>query len=98
MKALRRLAAVVALIAPLGCASAPAAPGSAAPGAAPGPAPKKAIVLVEAKGVAPELDRFVPHFLSEASDRGLGAILDARLSGAHLADVGAPGEAGAEFR
>ncbi len=98
MKALRRVAAVVASIPLLGCASAPVASGAAASGSAPGPAPKKAIVLVEAKGVTPELDRFVPHFLSEASDRGLGAILDARLSGAHLADVGAPGEAGAEFR
>jgi len=56
------------------------------------------IVLVEAKGSAPELERFVPRFLSNASDRGLGAIVDARLSGAHLADVGAIGEAGTEFR
>ena len=98
MTVLRRLAAAVSSLPLLGCASTPAASGSAGPGVAPGPAPKKAIVLVEAKGVGPELERFVPHFLSEASDRGLGAIRDARLSGAHLADVGAPGEAGAEFR
>lgn len=64
----------------------------------PAPKPKKVIVLVEAKGSAPELERFVPRFLSNASDRGLGAIVDARLSGAHLADVGATGDAGAEFR
>ena len=93
MKVLRRLVAVVASFSLLGCASAPAASG-----AAPGAAPKKAIVLVEAKGAAPELERFVPHFLSAASDRGLGAIVDARLSGAHLADVGMTGEAGTEFR
>src|SRR5450759_4024743 len=91
MKVMRRLAAVAASLPLLGCASAPAASG-----AAPGPAPKKAIVLVEAKGAAPELERFVPRFLSAASDRGLGAIVDARLSGARLADVGVPGEASAE--
>jgi hypothetical protein len=56
------------------------------------------LVLVEARGPGPELERFVPRFLSAASDRGLGAIVDARLSGAHLADVGAPGEASATFR
>ena len=75
-----------------------AASGSAASGTSPGQAPKKAIVLGEAKGAAPELERFVPRFLSTASDRGLGAIVDARLSGARLADVAVPGEAGAEFR
>jgi hypothetical protein len=95
----RRFALAAAAAAFLGCSSAPAPSGSS-PGspAAPAAAPKKAIVLVEAKGPGPELERFLPHFLSQASDRGLGAILDARLSGAHLADVGAPGEAGAEFR
>jgi len=98
MKVMRRLAAIAASLPLLGCASAPAASGVAASGAAPGPAPKKAIVLVEAKGAAPELERFVPRFLSAASDRGLGAIADARLSGARLADVAMPGEAGAEFR
>ena len=92
-----RLAVVVASLPLLGCASTPTS-GSNASGAAPGPAPKKAIVLVEAKGAAPELERFIPHFLSAASDRGLGAIVDARLSGARLADVALPGEAGAEFR
>jgi hypothetical protein len=88
------------LAALLGCSSAPAPSASpAARGSSPAPgAAKKAIVLVEARGAPPELERFVPRFLSEASDRGLGAIVDARLSGAHLADVGAPGEAGAEFR
>ena len=71
---------------------------SAPPAATAAGAPAKRLVLVEAKGPGPELDRFVPHFLSAASDRGLGAIVDARLSGAHLADVGAPGEASAAFR
>ncbi|HMA29056.1 MAG TPA: hypothetical protein VKS23_04280 [Thermoanaerobaculia bacterium] len=94
MKVLRRLSALAALLPLLGCASTPAASGSAASGAA----PKKAIVLVEAKGPAPELERFVPRFLSAASDRGLGAIVDARLSGARLADVAVPGEVSAEFR
>ncbi len=77
-----------------------AAPALRAHGASPTPAPKpkKVIVLVEAKGSGPELERFVPHFLSNASDKGLGAILDARLAGAHLADVGATGDAGTEFR
>jgi hypothetical protein len=93
MKVLCRLAAVAASLPLLGCASTPAASG-----AAPDAAPKKAIVLVEAKGAAPEIERFVPRFLSAASDRGLGAIVDARLSGARLADVAMPGEAGAEFR
>ena len=93
---MRRLAVVAASLPLLGCASAPAASGSAASGAA--PAPKKAIVLVEARGSAPEVERFVPRFLSAASDRGLGSIVDARLSGARLADVAVPGEAGTEFR
>lgn len=94
----RRLAFFAACLPLLGCASAPA-PARPAPSAAgPGAAPKKGIVLVEAKGAATELERFLSRFLSEASDKGLGAIVDGRLSGAHLADVGAPGEAGAEFR
>jgi hypothetical protein len=75
-----------------GCAS-----GSSAPAAAAGAA-KKRLVLVEAKGPGPEIERFVPRFLSAASDRGLGAIVDARLSGAHLADVAAAGEISAAFR
>lgn len=83
-------ASVLAALA-AGCASGPSA--SAASGA-----PTKRLVLVETKGPGPELDRFVPRFLSAASDRGLGAIVDARLSGAHLADVGAPGEVSAAFR
>jgi hypothetical protein len=93
----RPLAALAALLL-LACAA--VLPASAASAASPTPAakPKKVIVLVEAKGSAPELERFVPRFLSNASDRGLGAIVDARLSGAHLADVGATGEAGTEFR
>ncbi len=77
-----------------GCASGPSAPASAA-GAT---AARKRLVLVEARGPGPEMDRFIPHFLSAASDRGLGAIVDARLAGAHLADVGAPGEASVAFR
>ena len=93
MKVLCRLAAVAASLPLLGCASTPAASG-----AAPDAVPQKAIVLVEAKGAAPEVERFVLRFLSAASDRGLGAIVDARLSEARLADVAMPGEAGAEFR
>jgi hypothetical protein len=90
----RARAAALAALAVLasGCASGPSA---SAPGTA---APKKSLVLVEARGPGPELDRFVSHFLSAASDRGLGAIVDARLSDAHLADVGAPGETSAAFR
>ncbi len=95
MKALYRFAALAASLPLLGCASA-SATSSAASGAV--PAPKKAIVLVEAKGPEPEVERFVPRFLSAASDRGLGAIVDARLSGARLADVAVTGEASTEFR
>lgn len=78
-----------------GCASSPG------PAAVSGPAaggPKRRLVLVEAKGPGPEIERFVPRFLSAASDRGLGAVTDARLSGAHLADVGVAGETSAAFR
>ncbi|MEO8055912.1 MAG: hypothetical protein ABI768_12215 [Acidobacteriota bacterium] len=74
------------------CASGPSASAPTA-GAA-----KKRIVLVEARGPGPEIERFVPRLLSAASDRGLGAIVDARLSGAHLADVAAAGETSAAFR
>ncbi|MCM3877363.1 MAG: hypothetical protein NEA02_13230 [Thermoanaerobaculia bacterium] len=94
----RPLAALAGLVAILACAAAPRASAAAAASPTPSPKPKKVIVLVEARGSAPELERFVPRFLSNASDRGLGAIVDARLSGAHLADVGAAGEAGTEFR
>jgi hypothetical protein len=82
----------------LACAAALPASAAAAASPTPTPKPKKVIVLVEAQGSAPELERFVPRFLSNASDRGLGAIIDARLSGAHLADVRSAGEAGTEFR
>ena len=75
-----------------GCASGPAPSAPAAGG------PAKRLVLVEAKGPGPEVERFVTHFLSVASDRGLGVIADARLAGAHLADVGAPGEVSTVFR
>ncbi len=93
---MRARAAALAALAVLAAAS--SACSSAPPAATAAGAPAKRLVLVEAKGPGPELDRFVPHFLSAASDRGLGAIVDARLSGAHLADVGAPGEASAAFR
>jgi hypothetical protein len=92
----RRAAPVVLVLAAAtalsGCASGSSAPAPAAGGA------KKRLVLVEARGPGPELERFVPRFLSAASDRGLGAIVDARLSGAHLADVAAAGETSAAFR
>ena len=104
--AARAALAVLALTASAlssGCASGPSASPSTSPSASPSaPAPAsgggKRLVLVETKGPGPEMDRFVPRFLSAASDRGLGAIVDARLSGAHLADVGAAGEASAGFR
>ena len=96
--ATRRVATVAAFLPLLGCASAPSPSTSVASAATSGAPQKKVIVLVEARGAAPELERFIPHFLSVASDRGLGAIIDGRLSGSHLADVGAPGEAGAEYR
>jgi len=94
----RRPPAFAALLPLLACAA--VLPAGAASAASPTPTakPKKVIVLVEAKGSAPELDRFVPRFLSSASDRGLGAIVDARLAGAHLADLGVAGDAGTEFR
>jgi hypothetical protein len=92
----RAAALGAAVVLASGCASGPSASTpSAAAGAA---AARKRLVLVEAKGPGPEMDRVVPHFLSAASDRGLGAIADARLAGAHLADVGAPGEASVAFR
>jgi hypothetical protein len=84
-------ALAVLLVLGSGCAGSP--PAATAPAAQ-----KKRLVLVEARGPGPELERFIPHFLSASSDRGLGAIVDARLSGAHLADVGAPGEASVAFR
>ena len=90
---MRARAAALAAFAVLAAACSSAPP----PATAAGPSAKR-LVLVEAKGPGPELDRFVPHFLSAASDRGLGAIVDAHLSGAHLADVGAPGDASAAFR
>jgi hypothetical protein len=95
--ATRRVATVAAFLPFLGCA-APSPSTSVASAATSGAPQKKVIVLVEARGAAPELERFIPHLLSVASDRGLGAIIDGRLSGSHLADVGAPGEAGAEYR
>lgn len=92
----RAAALGAAVVLALGCASGPSA---STPAAAAGTtAAQKRLVLVEAKGPGPEMDRFVPRFFSAASDRGLGAIVDARLAGAHLADVGAPGEASVAFR
>jgi hypothetical protein len=94
----RAVCAVLALAAASilsGCASGPSASAATAPAAG---AAKKRLVLVEAKGPGPEIERFVPRLLSAASDRGLGAIVDARLSGAHLADVAAAGETSAAFR
>ncbi len=91
-----RAAALALAVLASACASGPSSsPSASAPGSA---AAKKRLVLVEAKGPGPELERFVPHFLSVADDRGLGAITDARLAGAHLAEIGAPGETSAAFR
>lgn len=98
MRTLRAAVLVPAALLAAACASSPSSPSaSAAPSAGPGGAPKR-LVLVETKGPGPEMERFVPRFLSAASDRGLGAVVDARLSGMHLADVGAAGEASAAFR
>ena len=91
MRFLRAAPAALAAVMASGCTSSGPAPAAAATN------PKR-LVLVEAKGPGPELERFVPHFFSAASDRGLGAIVDARNSGAHLADIGQPGEGSASFR
>jgi hypothetical protein len=97
MRSRAAISAALAVLAVVssGCASSsgPAAASAPAAGGA-----KKRLVLVEAKGPGPEIERFVPRLLSAASDRGLGAIVDARLSGAHLADIGAVGETSAAFR
>ncbi len=95
--ALAVLAALTAAMSGCAPASTTSSPvtAAAAPSAA---AAKKRLVLVEARGPGPEIERFVPRLLSAASDRGLGAIVDARLSGAHLADVGVAGETSAAFR
>jgi hypothetical protein len=94
----RCVATIAVFLMLVGCSSGPSPSPSVASAPASASPQKKVIVLVEARGAAPELERFIPHFLSAASDRGLGAIIDGRLSGSHLADVGAPGEAGAEYR
>ncbi len=94
MNRFRAAVLVPAALLAAACASGPSTPPATAASAR-GP---KRIVLVEAKGPGPEMERFVPRFLSAASDRGLGAIVDARLAGAHLADVGAAGDASAAFR
>lgn len=91
MTPLRTAAAALASALATGCASGPPAKPAASASA-------KRLVLVEAKGPGPELERFLARFLSAASDRGVGAIVDARLAGAHLADVGAPGDLSAAFR
>lgn len=91
MTPLRPAAAALAAALATGCASGPPAKPAASASA-------KRLVLVEAKGPGPELERFLSRFLSAASDRGVGAISDARLAGAHLADVGAAGDLSAAFR
>ncbi len=53
-------------------------------------------MLVEATGPGPELERFLPRFLSELSDRGFGNVADARLSGAKLDRL--EGRAAEDFR
>ncbi|HEX7615069.1 MAG TPA: hypothetical protein VF554_07290, partial [Thermoanaerobaculia bacterium] len=63
----RRSAIFAALVPLLACAAASRAVAASSP--TPTVKPKKVIVLVEAKGSAPELERFVPRFLSNASDR-----------------------------
>ena len=51
------------------------------------PAPPRKIVLVEAQGSSAQVDPFISRFLSEVSDRSDIAIVDARLSGAHMSEL-----------
>ena len=53
----------------------------------PTPASPKKIVLVEAQGSVAQVDPFISRFLSEVSDRSDIAIVDARLSGAHISEL-----------
>ncbi len=71
------LAAVLVLLA--GCAS--------SSGSAPKAGARR--VLVEVTGVRTEADSFASRLLLEAEERGSG-LVDARLSGAHLADLSDP--------
>ena len=56
-----------------------------------GAAPAKSTrwVLVEVRGTGPEADAFASRLLYEAGEREIG-VVDARLSGAHLADLSDP--------
>ncbi len=71
-----RAAAALSLTLLWNCSASP-------PAALPAGAPR-ALVLVEVKGSGPEADAFVERFLSVLSDRGLGNVADARLSGLAL--------------
>lgn len=65
-----------------------AATSLADPAATPTPAPgPKRVVLVEAQGANAQVEPFVSRFLSEVSDRSDIAIVDARLSGAHVSEL-----------
>jgi hypothetical protein len=73
---------------PLFLLSLGAAPLSGAPAKPfPTPAPPRKVVLVEAQGSTAQVDPFISRFLSEVSDRSDIAIVDARLSGAHFAEL-----------
>ena len=85
---MRRAAGFLILLA--GCAGAP--PPAAVPAG-------RAFVLVEAAGIGPEAEAFVSRFLSVLSDRGLGNVADARLSGMALETLRDPdAPAAAAFR
>jgi hypothetical protein len=63
---------------------------SSGPGAAPSGLAKGSparIILVEATGPGPEVEAFIDHFRSEASDMGKLSIVDARLSGASFTSL-----------
>ncbi len=88
--------------APPAATSAPATPAPATPA----PAPTRAasgpvrVVLVDAQGDEDDLDAFISHLQSEASDRQKVSIVDARLAGARLGVLAADpdGSAARAFR
>ncbi|MEO6325636.1 MAG: hypothetical protein ABIT01_18475 [Thermoanaerobaculia bacterium] len=80
----RSRTATAALAAMLLSAASPIALGAKPPAT---PVPPKKVVLVEAQGSEALVDPFISRFLSEVSDRSDIAIVDARLSGAHMSEL-----------
>lgn len=103
MRSTSSLLPAVLVLLSVGCGSS-APPATTASAAKPSTSAKggglvgKRIVLVEADGPRTETDLFVSRFLSEASDRALVAIVDARLSGARFAQLVTEADARARFR